>query len=457
MTIQKMSKTKLNETVSVGAIGAGAIAVSFDGKTGKPLSFKDFIKKWQVGNGSKTFKPVKNFQISLKENFDLQDVLSRLSGMEPKGDFGVSDNTTYGVEDDEGNIMKVTVPKNQADEFEAHLAHTLADMKDPGMLGSENKSVSMAELLFKLKDKFTIIDVDFPNIPTDVVYNADKVSSAPSSEFNSDVVPDGFGAEGEQSDELTDTDLGGEILPNDMGGIDDLPPVMNNKTSININDVNSDEDLGGEPDALDNELPPMEGDAEGVEDFVETEDEGSILDKVIGMLKSQADAEKAKAEAEAEKYRAQQAEYSAKAATATIQQEEELAQMELEMKRQKEAQKEAKKLSDIAKFRVSRASVGLNEADANESSIMVRRQIIQLPQIWATTPDDDPRTVSYKNQQRMNANRELQARLRAAVLRERRARELKAEDKNPNPDKNIQQQNAQQQDAGMNGPGNHQQ
>ena len=228
-----------------------------------------------------------------------------------------------------------------------------------------------------------------------------------------------------------------------MGGIDDLPPVMNNKTSININDVNSDEDLGGEPDALDNELPPMEGDAEGVEDFVETEDEGSILDKVIGMLKSQADAEKAKAEAEAEKYRAQQAEYSAKAATATIQQEEELAQMELEMKRQKEAQKEAKKLSDIAKFRVSRASVGLNEADANESSIMVRRQINQLPQIWATTPDDDPRTVSYKNQQRMNANRELQARLRAAVLRERRARELKAEDKNPNPDKNIQQQNEQ--------------
>lgn len=470
----------LKETASAGAIGTGSIAVNTGG-SGGAVSWQELMKKYK---GKKAgYKPVKPFSITINESFDLQDVLSRLNGIEGKStDWANSrDNVTYGVEDDEGNIMKVTVRKPQAKEFEVYLAQQLGDQKQASLSGDTVQSVSMAELLFNLKDKFDIIDVDFPKIPTDVVYNADKASTqAPTEQpaggpINNDMVgddqvggPDALGgAPGAGGDAGGLGDLG--------GGEDDLPPVGNRGGEIDLNDVEAEDDMSapgadllsgaggkGAPGAGDDagglggdDDLGLDNDADGVTDFTEpTESEDdSILNKLIGLMKAQAEAETAKANAEAEKARAEQAESSARAADATIKQEEEIARMELEDDRVKDQEKRSKQLADIAKFRAKQkgAGAGLNEADANETSQMIRRQMSLLPQQWAVSPDDTPQTANYKKSQRINAMRELQARLRMAIAREAEARRLRAEGKNANPDKNVQQAQQQQQQAQQQG------
>lgn len=447
----------LKETASAGAVGTASIAVNTGGSVGAKVSWKDFMKKYQAKRLS--FKPVKPFPIKISESFELHDVLSRLSGIEGRAtDWANSrDNVTYGVEDDEGNIMKVTVRKPQAQEFEVYLAQQLGDMEQSSLAGDTVQTVSMAELLFNLKDKFDIIDVDFPKIPTDVIYNADKATTG-----GAETNPAAGGAP-INNDLVADDQVGGDNIGGPAGGLDDmggdlgddLPPVNNKGGDINLDDVEAEDDLsapgadllssGGDAEGGDSLDPEM--DADGVTDFVEPasgSDETTILDKVISMLKSQADAEKSKADAEAERYRAEQAESSARAASATIAQEEEIARMELADDRAKEQDKKAKQLADIAKFRAKSGS-GLNEADSNETSQMIRRQMSLLPQQWATTPTDSPDQAKYKNTQRINAMRELQARLRMAMTRENEARRLKAAGKSANPDPNIQ--NAQNQQA----------
>lgn len=456
----------LNETAGAGAIGTGSIAVNTGGRGGA-VSWKELMKKYQAKKNV-GYKPVKPFSIKLDEAFDLQDVLSRLGGIEGRStDWENSrDNVTYGVEDDEGNIMKVTVRKPQAKEFEVYLAQQLGDQQQASLSGDTVQSVSMAELLFNLKDKFDIIDVDFPKIPTDVVYNADKASTqAPTEQpqggpINDDLVSDD--QVGGADAGMGDLDGAGAL----GGGEDDLPPVGNKGGEIDLNDVEAEDDMsapgadllnGGSKGAgagagLDGESDDLglDSDAEGVTDFTEpTESEDdSILNKLIGLMKAQAEAETAKANAEAEKARAEQAESSARAADATIRQEEEIARMELEDDRVKEQEKRSKQLADIAKFRAKQkgAGLGLNEADSNETAQMIRRQMQLLPQQWAVTPQDTPEQANYKKTQRINAMRELQARLRMAITREAEARRLRAEGKNANPDPNVQKaQNAQMQ------------
>lgn len=450
-----MTKQKLNETAGGGATGAGGVAVRTDGPgiSGKQRrSLQDYLRKFQkrVVNRYK-FAPVTPFPIRLGEAFDLQDVLSRLRGIEGKS-VEPRDNVTYGVEDDEGNIMKVTVRKDQAAEFEAVLAHELADIEAFSVTGEQGKDVSMAELLYNLKDKFDIIDVEFPKIPTDVVYNADQATVQPASQMpaNDQVTDDQTNL-----DQDDDMGMGGDIgAPGGMEG-DDLGPVANGKDKMNLDDISGEgiDDLEG--DAMGGEGSPEgdlgalepEGDAEGVEGFEEPPaDEGSILDRVLDMLKAQAEAETAKANAEAEKYRADQAEYSARAAQATVAQQEELARMEADMEKQKNQEKQAKKLADIAKYRVQQTSgFGVNESDSGETVALVRKLMAALPQKWEVYPTDDLETRSYKNQQQANEMRELQARMRSARAREiyaKQQREKGQQQQNPNQE---QQQNGQQQ------------
>ncbi len=447
-----MTKQKLNETAGGGATGAGGVAVRTDGPgiSGKQRrSLQDYLRKFQkrVVNRYK-FAPVTPFPIRLGEAFDLQDVLSRLRGIEGKS-VEPRDNVTYGVEDDEGNIMKVTVRKDQAAEFEAVLAHELADIEAFSVTGEQGKDVSMAELLYNLKDKFDIIDVEFPKIPTDVVYNADQATVQPASQMP---------ANDQVTDDQTNLDQGGDIgAPGGMEGEDDLGPVANGKDRMDLNDISGEgiddlegDAMGGEGEQGDELALEPEGDAEGVEGFEEPPaDEGSILDRVLDMLKAQAEAETAKANAEAEKYRADQAEYSARAAQATVAQQEELARMEADMEKQKAQEKQAKKLADIAKYRVQQtSSFGVNESDSGETVALVRKLMAALPQKWEVFPNDDMATRAYKNQQQANEMRELQARMRSARAREiyaKQQREKGQQEQNPNQQQQQQNQRGQQQ------------
>lgn len=449
-----MTKQKLNETAGGGATGAGGVAVRTDGPgiSGKQRrSLQDYLRKFQkrVVNRYK-FAPVTPFPIRLGEAFDLQDVLSRLRGIEGKS-VEPRDNVTYGVEDDEGNIMKVTVRKDQAAEFEAVLAHELADIEAFSVTGEQGKDVSMAELLYNLKDKFDIIDVEFPKIPTDVVYNADQATVQPASQMP---------ANDQVTDDQTNLDQGGD-MGGDLGapgmGDDDLGPVANGRDKLDLNDISGEgiddlegDAMGGESEPGDELTLEPEGDAEGVEGFEEPPaDEGSILDRVLDMLKAQAEAETAKANAEAEKYRADQAEYSARAAQATVAQQEELARMEADMEKQKAQEKQAKKLADIAKYRVQQtSSFGVNESDSGETVALVRKLMAALPQKWEVFPNDDMATRAYKNQQQANEMRELQARMRSARAREiyaKQQREKGQQEQNPNQQQQQQNQRGQQQ------------
>ena len=298
----------------------------------------------------------------------------------------------------------------------------------------------MAELLFNLKDKFDIIDVDFPKIPTDVVYNADQAT------YN---VNDKSPANDMVSDDQTNLDNAG------MGETDDLGDISDPNAPFDLSTM-GDEGTEAPADELD-VLDEPEGDAEGVEEFVEPTEssEGSILDRVLDMLKAQAEAQTAQANAEAEKYRADQAEYSARAAQATVAQQEELARMELEMDKQKDQEKQAKKLADIARFRVQQAS-GIKESDSGETAQMVRRMMQQLPMKWQVQPNDDAETRSYKQRQMANEMRELQARMRTARLRDQRRKELQTKDSQNQRDQNRNDQNQNQNNQQQPNQGNNQ-
>jgi hypothetical protein len=425
-----MSTKNITETAAGGSTGTGDIAngnsnLIFAKKNKKRL--KDFlINKYNSYGNKLDMKYVVPFPMTIKEGFDLNDVLSRLRGLETTGKSYSSpnDNITYGVEDDDGNLMKITVPKNQSAEFESVLAHELAEIENFSVTGKEGNKVSMAELLFNLKNKFDIIDVDFPVIPTDVVYNADKASYNTPDDNSNDDIPDNN---------------------------------ISNNYSMDLNNISGDgidvtDEDNVETDNADN-ADMDEIDADNVEEFsdeTENSDESSILSRVLDMLKSQAEAETAKANAEAEKYRADQAEYSARAAQATIAQQEELAKMDAEMERQKEQEKQAKKLADIAKYRVQKATTITNEADTGETVDMVRKLMSLLPTKWQALPTDDPATRAYKAKQQSNEMRELQDRMRIARDRDIRQKELantakqQSNQRNNNNQQSNQQNNQQQ-------------
>lgn len=343
-------KKVLKETASAGSTGGGAIA-TVPHRLGDDMrrreSLKGFLLRFYKGLSNKTnMKTVKPYFTGIKEAYDLSDVVSQLKGLE-NSDVKDDNTVTYGVEDDNGNIMKISVKRDQAKDFEYRLASDMADAKDSHMSGTTSK-VSLAELLYDLKDEFNIVDVEFPKIPKDVIYNADKATKAP---------PDGVAPSGNEGDEMDDMnpdqnlegqgDQGGE-------GFDENGAPLQGEGEEGEKDLEQ-----GESD-FDEEGEEPEGDDESVEDFgQEASTEGSpesILQQVMDMLKAQAEAETAKANAAAEESRAKQAEYSYKSAQATVAHEAEFAQMEADADEQKQKQKDAKRLADLAKSKVQKAS-----------------------------------------------------------------------------------------------------
>lgn len=333
-------RDNLTESAAAGAVSATSIAVRQDAGGSHPHGMKrregllDFLASYQkkpFGN-SLNMKPVeKPFKVSVNEDVSLDQIYSRMSGIENASRRDERDSVTYGVEDDNGNLMKITVNANNAEDFEVALAQELGEVEAYKMTGrgGYGRDVSMAEVLFNLKQKFDIIDVEFPEIPKDKVYNADKVSDP--SDLDTDLDLD--------SELPMDSDMdspegeeGGEFDMDSPEGEGDLDPSL---------DLDSEE---GEED-LDSDI--------GSEFSDDTEDdEESILKQIVKMMAADAEAKKAQHEAEAEKYRAMQAEYTMKAAKQEMYKQEELLQMEEEKDKQRKKEEEAKKLADLARFRM---------------------------------------------------------------------------------------------------------
>lgn len=315
-------KNIIKEMAASGSTGAGSVAgfhgslfgggtVTRNGTAGRKMADAYRLK---VGDMSKKIKNRNQWKwriigemVEDNQQFDPADVESKLNAAERRANQD-EDTVPFGMEDEDGNIVKVYVRSEQADEFESALASMLAgeDEDDDEI----NTSVEIAEVLFKLKDKFDIVDVKWPEIEGD-------------EEEEQEMADDGadFGEEGDMGGD----EMGGE--EGDMEDTGDLGP-----------EGEGDMDLGG-----DVEMEP-EGGAE------------SALQQVIDMMKADAEARKAESEARAKEAEARAAEANASSAASKVKQEEEVLDMEAYNKQVKSEEEEAQRLAKLAKFKHDQAS-----------------------------------------------------------------------------------------------------
>lgn len=240
-------------------------------------------------------------------DFDAADVVSKLEAAEKKAKLD-RDTVTFGLKDEDDGIVQVYVPKDQAEEFEYALSHMLANSDYNS--DKENTSMEIAEVLFKLKDRFDIVDVDWGEIPED--------------EEQEQTVGDAGGAEaaGEQGAQ------GGEENP-----IDQAAGEQGAQSAEGDEGSETNAGFGGDEEAA-----------------------KSALDSVIDMMKMDAKAKAAEAEARAAEARAREAEWAAIAASHKIKQEEEILDMETHEKNVKDQEKEAKRLAKLAKYQHDKAA-----------------------------------------------------------------------------------------------------
>jgi len=299
-------KTLVKEMAAAGASGADAIANVPGSLLGGGAV--DIEKSKQKRR--KMFRRVMNMKESLgvdqdRTEFDAADVISKIDAAGKKADQD-DDTTPFGLEDEDGNMIKVYIKNDQSEEFEKTLAAMLAgvDEDDDG----KNAAPEIAEVLFKLKDKFEIVNVEWPGIEGDKEEEAeDNVGSDP-------LAPGG-------DDPLSSGSEGGED-PLEAGDDDTL----------------AEPSAGGE-----GEMIPAEGGAE------------SALNQVIDMMKSDAEAKKAEADARAEEARAKQAEYTALAGAGRVRKEEQVYDMEQAKTRKKEEEQEAKQQAELARYQYQKA------------------------------------------------------------------------------------------------------
>lgn len=383
---------------------------------------------------------IKKF-FGLGEAVDMNDAVSRFKDLET----GATDDptVTYGVEDDLGNLMKITVKSDVAKEFEERLSQEIQKnmefSQDLGELSQKN-TPSMAEVLFKLKDDFEIIDVEFPTIPKNAVYKNPGMSTSEDqggvgqTDLDNDLdYEDGeFGEEGDMA--------GAEGGPDEFGG--GMGDGMDDEFGGDMGaggdvDGGLGADTGDSPEG--DSLNPEDdfSDDASVEDFQNGPAAGSgvegLLNSILQMLQADAEAKKAQADAEAEKAKALQAEYSAKAAKASIEQQTELLSMEEEISKQKQKEKESKKLSDLAKYRVQKSNSYATESVENKSkfidkmlfefdiqdgmgTLMRQKNIINMQ--FRINPEDDAETKKFKMEARRFAMQELVSRMRRAKSQE---------------------------------------
>lgn len=307
-------KEFLSET-GAGAVGGGATAAHsvagfrgslFGGGNKKKKKKKSSMIRRMKGGPVGNAYSFKFFSEAAEDrSFDPADVISKLKTAAKAASKHGDDTTAFALEDENGNLVKIWVAEDQADSFqdalEAALARSDEDEDD------ENDKLEIAEVLWKLRNDFDIIDVEWGNIPED----QEEATTAPAAGAEAGAAPGG-GAEGAAPAE-------GEGAPAEGEGEGE-----------------------GEMSAEE----PIEGEGEGGE-----EDAQSALQQVIDMMKSDAAAKKAEAEAEIARAQAEQAKYAAQAAEQKVKQEEDVLDMEAYYDAEKEQKQEAERLAKLAKYR----------------------------------------------------------------------------------------------------------
>lgn len=309
--VMSLLKELIKEMASSGATGADSIANVPGSLFGGGIVDVKKAKKRQ----KHLLKRVMNIKPSMKRlkeslgvdlgrtDFDAADVVSRIDAAAKKAEKN-EDTVPFGLEDEDGNIVKVYVRSDQADDFEKRLSALLSG--EDSNEDDENSAMEIAEVLFDLKDEFDIVDVEWPQIEGDKEEEQEVVTDEEPPAGEDTMQEPEQGEEGGEVGDMTDLEgEGGEQL--------------------------------GEPSMSDEETAK------------------SALDKVIDMMKADAEAKKAEAEAREAEARAKEAEYAAQAAAAKIRREEQILDMETAEKEKAEQEKEAKQLAKLAKYQYQKA------------------------------------------------------------------------------------------------------
>lgn len=154
---------KLNEEVAGGAIGAASIAavpmpLLQSMQQRKTPKYKVVKLKFKQPAVKSLFHTV--FEAAPQE-FDRAQVINRLKALEAKNISQHQDVTQFGLVDADGQVVRVSVKSDQAEEFEQHLRQVLADVEKDG------ETPDVAELLFSFRNQYDITDVIFPNVEED--------------------------------------------------------------------------------------------------------------------------------------------------------------------------------------------------------------------------------------------------------------------------------------------------
>lgn len=250
-----------------------------------------------------------------RSNVEVEDAISKLKAAERSSE-DKKNTKGFALEDENGALVRIFVRQTQAADFEKALAAKLDD--------HINDDTEIAEILFDLRSDFEIVDVQWGenSIPED-----EETNNELEEPVDSDVEgPEGeFGKEGQPGDEEKPKD-----------GMDA-----------------SDEDVpgpGGIPDT----------DSEAM----------SALDKIIDMMKTDAEARAKEAEARKAEAAVSAGKVAAQAASARAQAEEEIMDMNNYNKRQKEEKRERDMRAKLIKYRHEQKSEGDSDRDTFESFLI---------------------------------------------------------------------------------------
>lgn len=306
----------IKEDAAGGAVSTGAVAANPWG--GSPSCTKKKTKKTKLPvtirrSAPKTIRS-ESFIQSLLEfdvdpDFDPADVVSRLKSTEKKSTMDNRDTVTFGLEDANGNVVKIYVRNDQAPNFEKSLQQILQGDQDTEEFDSKaGRSPEVAEVLYNLKDKYDIIDVVWPD--------------------------------SEEEEEAAGT-RGVQAQQGEEGG-----NMENDLTLDNSGEEGGEEEVG---DILGGEEGDMLGGEE--DDMLSGGGEETALQQMIKMMQSKAEADKAEAEAKKAEAEADKAKYIAQAAEAKLKQEEQVLDMEAYYKNKKTMDDETKQLAKLAKWK----------------------------------------------------------------------------------------------------------
>ena len=219
--------------------------------------------------------------------FSASDVISKIDNVAKKSEHK-KNTACYGLEDSDGNITKIYVDREQAEEFKDALDKLLND--------DDGNKIDVAEILFNLRHTFKIVDVEWPK---DLEEDEEVTNKL-------------------ESDKTDNPNMPQEIPPE-----------------------------GAPPDA---NAPPMPEEPMPSE-IGAPEDNTSILMKVIDLLKADTDAKKAESDAKKAESEMRQQKLSMELTNQKISHEEQLLKSEDYYKQQNEKKKEDDRLSKLAKYR----------------------------------------------------------------------------------------------------------